>query len=47
MDHKTSFQEGMRKLEQFRSLLDAMVTLDNSKRITCGEALKHPFVVEK
>ncbi|OZC07774.1 hypothetical protein X798_05254 [Onchocerca flexuosa] len=40
-------KEGMRKLEQFRSLLDAMVTLDNSKRITCGEALKHPFVVEK
>lgn len=37
----------MRKLEQFRSLLDAMVTLDNTKRITCGEALKHPFVVEK
>ncbi|KAM3722398.1 Serine/threonine-protein kinase [Dirofilaria immitis] len=40
-------KEGMRKLEQFRSLLDAMVTPDNSKRITCGEALKHPFVVEK
>ncbi|VBB28506.1 unnamed protein product [Acanthocheilonema viteae] len=40
-------KEGMRKLEQFRSLLDAMVTPDNSKRLTCGEALKHPFVVEK
>ncbi|KHN82315.1 Serine/threonine-protein kinase PRP4 -like protein [Toxocara canis] len=40
-------KEGRRKLEQFRSLLDAMVTLDNSKRITCNEALKHPFVVEK
>uniref|UniRef100_A0A1I7W4V2 Serine/threonine-protein kinase PRP4 homolog n=1 Tax=Loa loa TaxID=7209 RepID=A0A1I7W4V2_LOALO len=40
-------KDGIRKLEQFRSLLDAMVTLDNSKRITCGEALKHPFVVEK
>ncbi|VDN57618.1 unnamed protein product [Dracunculus medinensis] len=40
-------KQGMKKLEQFRSLLDAMVTLDSSKRITCGEALKHPFVIEK
>uniref|UniRef100_A0A915BSH6 Serine/threonine-protein kinase PRP4 homolog n=3 Tax=Parascaris univalens TaxID=6257 RepID=A0A915BSH6_PARUN len=40
-------KDGRRKLEQFRSLLDAMVTLDSSKRITCSEALKHPFVVEK
>uniref|UniRef100_A0A0N5AAK8 Serine/threonine-protein kinase PRP4 homolog n=1 Tax=Syphacia muris TaxID=451379 RepID=A0A0N5AAK8_9BILA len=40
-------KDGMRKLEQFRSLLDAMTVLDSSKRISCNEALKHPFVVEK
>lgn len=40
-------KDGMRKLEQFRCLLDAMTMLDSSKRISCNEALKHPFVVEK
>uniref|UniRef100_A0A914X8T2 Serine/threonine-protein kinase PRP4 homolog n=1 Tax=Plectus sambesii TaxID=2011161 RepID=A0A914X8T2_9BILA len=40
-------KEGMRKLDQFRDLLDKMLALDPSKRITCGDALKHSFIIEK
>jgi serine/threonine-protein kinase PRP4 len=40
-------KEGMRKLEQLRDLLDKMLALDPSKRITCGDALKHSFIMEK
>ncbi|KAH7730111.1 CMGC/DYRK/PRP4 protein kinase [Aphelenchoides avenae] len=40
-------REGFKKLEEFRQLLDHMTSLEPSKRITCGDALKHPFITEK
>lgn len=40
-------REGFKKLEEFRQLLDHMTSLDPAKRITCGDALKHPFITEK
>ncbi|KAF1768440.1 hypothetical protein GCK72_000252 [Caenorhabditis remanei] len=36
-------REQMEQVQAFRSLLDGMLVLDASKRITCNEALKHPF----
>ncbi|EFO92494.1 CRE-PRPF-4 protein, partial [Caenorhabditis remanei] len=36
-------REQMEQVQAFRSLLDVMLVLDASKRITCNEALKHPF----
>lgn len=35
------------KVEQFRSLLEQMTTLDPTKRISCADALKHQFIIEK
>jgi len=40
-------REGYAKVEQFRILLEQMTSLDPSKRITCGDALRAPFIVEK
>lgn len=40
-------REGYTKLTQFRNFLDQMTVLDPSKRITCSDALKHPFIAEK
>jgi len=36
-----------KQLEQFRHFLDQMTVLDPSKRITCSDSLKHPFIAEK
>jgi hypothetical protein len=40
-------RESYLKVEQFRTFLMQMTALDSSKRITCSEALKHPFIMEK
>uniref|UniRef100_A0A915E5Z9 Serine/threonine-protein kinase PRP4 homolog n=1 Tax=Ditylenchus dipsaci TaxID=166011 RepID=A0A915E5Z9_9BILA len=40
-------REGYKKLEQFRTFLDQMTVMESAKRITCNEALKHPFIIEK
>uniref|UniRef100_A0A914Y2L5 Protein kinase domain-containing protein n=1 Tax=Panagrolaimus superbus TaxID=310955 RepID=A0A914Y2L5_9BILA len=39
-------REGYKQIESFRSLLDQMTMLDPTKRVTCNEAAKHPFIVE-
>ncbi|KAE9548139.1 hypothetical protein FO519_008646 [Halicephalobus sp. NKZ332] len=39
-------RESYKQIESFRSLLDQMTMLDPSKRITCNEAAKHPFIVD-
>ncbi|CAI5438411.1 unnamed protein product [Caenorhabditis angaria] len=36
-------REQVEQVQSFRHLLDGMLVLDPSKRITCNEALKHPF----
>lgn len=36
-------REQMEQVQAFRQVLDSMLVLDPSKRITCNEALKHPF----
>ncbi len=40
-------KDGLAKLNQFKDLLDKMTMLDPAKRITCSDAIKHPFIVEK
>lgn len=40
-------REGYKKLEQFRQLLDSMTQMDSSKRISCADALNHPFIMER
>ncbi|KAL3089210.1 hypothetical protein niasHT_021154 [Heterodera trifolii] len=40
-------RDGFAKVDHFRSLLEQMTALDPSKRISCSDALKHPFIVEK
>uniref|UniRef100_A0A7E4UUK7 Serine/threonine-protein kinase PRP4 homolog n=1 Tax=Panagrellus redivivus TaxID=6233 RepID=A0A7E4UUK7_PANRE len=39
-------REGYKQIESFRSLLDKMTMLDPTKRITCNDAAKHPFITE-
>lgn len=36
-------RDQMEQVQAFRQVLDGMLVLDPSKRITCNEALKHPF----
>lgn len=36
-----------KKCEQLKDLLDKMLMLDPSKRISLNEALLHPFITEK
>lgn len=36
-------REQMEQVQAFRQVLDSMLVLDPSKRMTCNEALKHPF----
>ncbi len=40
-------KDDLRKVQQFRDLLDKMTLLDPTKRISSLDALKHPFIVEK
>ncbi|XP_065186583.1 uncharacterized protein LOC135817338 [Sycon ciliatum] len=40
-------EEGFRKVKQFKDVLDKMVFLDPTKRITVNEALHHPFITEQ
>lgn len=37
----------VRKVTQFRDLLEKVLMLDPSKRLSLNEALRHPFIVEK
>ena len=39
--------EDLRKVQQFKDLLDKMLILDPERRISPKEALAHPFIVEK
>ncbi|CAD5231254.1 unnamed protein product [Bursaphelenchus xylophilus] len=39
-------RDGYKRVEQFRDFLDGMLNLETSKRTTCGEALKHPFITD-
>ncbi|ETN73061.1 kinase domain protein [Necator americanus] len=36
-------RDGISQVQSFRSLLEQMLVLEPTKRITCGEAIKHPF----
>lgn len=40
-------REGFKKVEQFCNFLEQMTMLEPAKRITCTDALKHPFIIEK
>uniref|UniRef100_A0AC35UFP5 Protein kinase domain-containing protein n=1 Tax=Rhabditophanes sp. KR3021 TaxID=114890 RepID=A0AC35UFP5_9BILA len=44
---QTLDKPGYLKMLQFKNLLENMTTLDTTKRITCNEALQHPFIVDK
>lgn len=37
----------LRKVNQFKDLLDRMLMLDHTKRISLNEALQHPFITER
>jgi serine/threonine protein kinase len=39
-------REAYKRVVQFRDFLDPMLNIDPTKRITCGESLKDPFIVE-
>lgn len=38
-------KDSMALLKAFRNLIEQMLTLDPTKRITVGDALKHPFII--
>lgn len=40
-------EEQMVKVTQLKDLLDKILTLDPSKRISINDALKHPFIQDK
>lgn len=40
-------EDQQKKVTQLRDLLDKMLTLDPSKRITINHCLTHPFITEK
>lgn len=44
---KNLSDEQMRKVTQFRDLLDRMIVLDPTKRISLNDALRTPFIMEK
>ena len=40
-------EDQLRKVGQLRDLIEKMLMLDPSKRITINQALTHPFIQEK
>ena len=36
----------LKKVQQFKDILDKMLALDPAKRISLNEALLHPFIME-
>lgn len=40
-------EDQAKKIEQLRDLLDKMLTIDTTKRITIRQVLTHPFVEDK
>ncbi len=40
-------EDQMRKVRQLKDLLENMLVLDSSKRISINAALAHPFIQEK
>ena len=40
-------EDQQRKLTQLKDLLEKMLALDSSKRISLNQALTHPFIQEK
>lgn len=44
---KNLSDEQMRKVTQFRDLLDRVIVLDPTKRISLNDALRTPFIMEK
>lgn len=45
-DQQIEQRDTWKQIDSFRSLLDQMLTLDPTKRLTCNEAAKHPFIVD-
>jgi serine/threonine protein kinase len=39
-------RDAFKRLSQFKDFLEPMLNMDPTKRISCGEALKDPFIVE-
>lgn len=37
----------LRKVTQFRDLLEKMLVLDSTRRLSLNEALQHPFITER
>ncbi|VDP44454.1 unnamed protein product [Echinostoma caproni] len=37
----------LRKVTQFRDLLEKMLVLDPTRRLSLNEALQHPFITER
>lgn len=44
--HKLT-DETKKKVVQLRDLLDKMLSLDASKRLSVSQSLQHPFITEK
>lgn len=40
-------EELLRKVSQLKDLLDKILTLDPTKRISINQAITHPFITEK
>ncbi len=45
--HQRLPEDQLRKVTQLKDLLEKMLLMDPSKRITSSEALRHPFIHEK
>lgn len=47
LPHHRVPEDQLRKVTQLKDLLDKLLTIDPSKRITCSQALAHNFISEK